>query len=219
MGTPAYNQLYLGRTAKALGNMLHNAVLVYGNDGETFLSRFIQSGIACEIENENPKYTAGMSGAELYLEVIDKTSGNASSAIDSEAFERSDVYWVGWILAHYQGYSGRRFDAILDTVSYSDLLALYNTLHEADIQKAFDVLDSHFVSTESRLKYMRMLCRMTQQELALKSDVSINTIRAYERKSKDLNKAQIHTVMKLACALKCSSDDLIEPVNEDLQDN
>ena len=42
-----------------------------------FLNRFIQSDIAEQFENGNPKYIAGKSGAELFLEVIEKTTGDS----------------------------------------------------------------------------------------------------------------------------------------------
>ena len=51
---------------------------------------------------------------------------------------------------------------------------------------------------------------MTQAELADESGVSLNTIRAYERKSKDLNKAQFDIILKLSKALKCEVSDLTE---------
>ena len=51
---------------------------------------------------------------------------------------------------------------------------------------------------------------MTQEALANESGVSLNTIRAYERKSKDLNKASFDIVMRLAKALKCEVSELID---------
>ena len=51
---------------------------------------------------------------------------------------------------------------------------------------------------------------MTQDELAAESGVSANTIKSYERKSKDLNKAQFDIILKLAKALKCEIFDLVE---------
>ena len=206
----AYSPLYLAKTSRAVGNMLHNAVLEFGIDGEDFLRRFIQSAVAEQIENGNPKYIAGKSGMELYLEVMEKTTGKTYHAEPVESYDRSDVYWVGWMLTHYQWYSGRSFKSILDTVPYIELLGLYGTLHEADIQKSYEVLDAHFTACESRLKTARKHCGLTQEALANESGVSLNTIRAYERKSKDLNKAQIDIVIRLAKALKCDVSDLLE---------
>lgn len=210
MMTHAYSQLYLSKSSRAVGNMLHDAVLEFGMDGTDFLKRFIQSDVASQIENGNPKYIAGKSGLELFLEVMEKTTGKSYDADLIESYDRSDVYWVGWVLTHYQWYSGRSFKNILDTIPYNELLGLYGTLHEADIQKSYEVLDAHFTNSESKLKAVRKRCGLTQEALANESEVSLNTIRAYERKSKDLNKAQFDIIMRLAKALKCEVSDLLE---------
>lgn len=210
MMTHAYNQLYLAKTSRSIGNMLHDAVYEFGMDGADFLNGFIQSGVAEQIENGNPKYIAGKSGLELFIEVMEKTTGENRNIELVESFDRSDVYWVGWMLAHYQWYSGRSFKSILDTVPFDELLGLYGTLHEADINKSYDVMDEHFKQNVSKLKRVRKKCGVTQEQLANESGVSINTIRAYERGSKDLNKAQFDIIMKLAKALKCEISDLTE---------
>mgnify|MGYP004616157345 FL=1 len=144
MITHAYSPLYLSKSSRAVGNMLHDAVVEFGMDGTDFLKRFIQSDLAGEIESGNPKYIAGKSGLELFLEVMEKTTGKSYHAELIESYDRSPVYWVGWMLTHYQWYSGRSFKSILDTVPYEDLLGLYATLHEADIQKSYEVMDAHF---------------------------------------------------------------------------
>ena len=210
MTTHAYSQLYLSKASRAVGNMLHDAVVGFGMDGEDFLKRFIQSDIAEEIESGNPKYIAGKSGLELFLEVMEKTTGKAYDTELIESYERSPVYWVGWMLTHYQWYSGRTFKSILDTVPYNELLGLYGTLHEADIEKSYEVLDAHFEKSESKLKAARKHCGLTQEELARESSVSLNTIRAYERKGKDINKAQFNIVLRLAKALKCDITELLD---------
>ena len=210
MTTHAYSPLYLAKASRAVGNMLHDAVLEFGIDGTDFLRRFIQSDVAEQFESGNPKYIAGKSGLELFLEVMEKSTGKVYHAELVESYERSNVYWVGWMLTHYQWYSGRSFKSILDTVPYNELLGLYGTLHEADIQKSYEVMDAHFSSGESKLKTVRKHCGLTQEALANESGVSLNTIRAYERKSKDLNKAQFDIVIRLAKALKCDISDLLE---------
>lgn len=210
MTTPAYNPIYLSKAAKAVGNMLHDAVLEFGYDGSDFLRLFIQSDIAEQIENGNPKYVAGKSGVELFTEVIERTTGRQIDSAVIETYDRSDVYWVGWVLAHYQWYSGHSFRGILEAVSYDELLGLYDTLHEADVQKSYEVLDAHFDRSESKLKTVRKRCGITQEELAELSGASLNTIRAYERKAKDINKAQADIVVRLARALKCDVFDILD---------
>ena len=210
MMTHAYSQLYLSKASRAVGNMLHNAVLEFGIEGSDFLKYFIQSDIAEQFENGNPKYIAGKSGQELFLEVMEKTTGENYAPNIIKCYERSSAYWVGWMLTHYQWYSGRTFKNILETVSYDELIGLYGTLHEADICKSYEVLDMHMAGSESKLKRIRRYCGLTQEMLANESGVSLNTIRAYERKSKDLNKAQFDIVMKLAKTLKCDVCELYD---------
>ena len=208
--TPAYNPIYLNKAARTLGNMLHDAVLEYGQNGSEFLHQFARSDIAEQFAEGNPKYVAGKSGNELYADVMESTTGTPVVIEVIKTYERSDVYWVGWILAHYQWYSGRSFKEILETVPYEELLALYRTLHEADVQKSYEVLNYRFVLAESRLKSMRRRRNLTQEELADASGVSVNTIRAYERKAKDINKGQVEIVLRLAKVLQCDIEDILE---------
>ena len=210
MTTHAYSPLYLGKASRAIGNMLHDAVLEFGMKGADFLKLFIQSDVAEQFESGNPKYIAGKSGLELFLEVMERTTGETFHAEHVESYERSSVYWVGWMLTHYQWYSSRTFKSILDTIPYDELIGLYGTLHEADIQKSYEVLDAHFAKDESKLKTARKRCGLTQEALANASGVSLNTIRAYERKSKDLNKARFDIVVRLAKTLKCDVSELCD---------
>ena len=206
----AYSPLYLSKTSRTVGNMLHDAVEVYEIPGDEFLRRFIQSDVAAQIECGNPKYIAGKSGLEMCYEVIEKTTGEVYEIEVVKQYDKSPAYWVGWMLTHYQWHSSRSFKSILDTISYDELLGLYGTLHEADIQKSYEVLDAHFEKSEGKLKKIRKHCGLTQEELACESGVSLNTIRAYERKSKDLNKAQMDIVLRLAKALRCNVSELLE---------
>ena len=70
-------------------------------------------------------------------------------------------------------------------------------------------MDAHFAAGESRLKAVRKKCGLTQDALAKASGVPVNTIRAYERKSKDLNKAKADIIMRLTRALRCEISDLL----------
>lgn len=206
----AYSQLYLSKVSRTIGNMLHYAVYVFGFNGAVFLNQFIQAGVAKQIEDGNPKYIAGKSGFELCLDVIEITTKENSDLAPSPNYERSAEYWVGWMLAHYQWYSGKSFKSILDAVSFEECLNLYNPLHEADIHKCYEVMDLHCAKTQSKLKSVRRKCKLTQESLAKNSEVSLNTIRSYERKSKDINKAQLDIILRLSKTLKCEITDLIE---------
>lgn len=64
---------------------------------------------------------------------------------------------------------------------------------------------------KSRLKFMRELKGMTQATLSEKSGVSRRSIQSYEQGLKDINKAQVVTVLQLAEALEC---DVYEIIND-----
>lgn len=62
----------------------------------------------------------------------------------------------------------------------------------------------------SNLKIIRQSNKLSQTQLAELSGVSVRMIQNYEQGNKDINKAQVITVYKLAEALKVSVEDLIE---------
>ena len=93
MTTHAYSQLYLSKASRTVGNMLHDAVIGFGMNGEDFLKRFIQSDIAGEIESGNPKYIAGKSGMELFLKSRKKPQ--ARSAMQNLSKAMREVLLTG----------------------------------------------------------------------------------------------------------------------------
>lgn len=63
----------------------------------------------------------------------------------------------------------------------------------------------------SNLKTIRENRDFSQAKLSEASGVNIRMIQYYEQGFKDINKAQAITVYKLAGALDCGMEDLIEP--------
>ena len=62
----------------------------------------------------------------------------------------------------------------------------------------------------SNLKRIRKSLGMSQSKLSEISGVNVRMIQHYEQGVKDINKAQAITVYRLAEALKCTVEDLIE---------
>ena len=63
----------------------------------------------------------------------------------------------------------------------------------------------------SRLKFMREEKGLSQSELAKASGVPLRNIQAYEQGYKDINKAQVVTVLQLSEALDCNVYEIINP--------
>lgn len=60
------------------------------------------------------------------------------------------------------------------------------------------------------LKEIRKKQRLSQDELSQNSGVNVRMIQYYEQGVKDVNKAQAETVYKLAQALDCAMEDIID---------
>ncbi len=208
----AYDESYLRRARITLGNMLHFAVYDLGVDISVFYENFISSGYAARFGKGEPKVVAGLSGVELAYEVIYKTSGNVCEVKPSVTYDRSPEYWAGWALAYYEWYKNIPFDIINRAVPISEVIRLYNPLHEADIMKFVEVMNERIDKKfkNDRLSRLRTYACMTQKVLGEKSGVSVRMIEQYEQGKKDLNHASAETVYKLSKALGCKMEDLIE---------
>lgn len=208
----AYQEIYLNKAQSILGDAFDYAVNTCDIPGNQFIKLFLASSVCRRIENGEPAYIAGKSGIEIAAEVVYETMGKELTQEPVEKFGRSGEYWIGWAVAYYQWYSGRKFSDIFRVVTYDDLQQMYYTLHEADISKFVDIVDERIrrVYPDTNLKRIRTAYGCTQAELAKSSEVSLRSIQMYEQRNKDINKASVETVYRLAKALGCAMEDLIE---------
>ena len=210
--TRAYREIYLSKAQSALGDAFDYAVNTCNIEGGRFVKLFISSSVSRRMENGEPAVLAGKSGIEIACEVFRETTGEELSGEPQESFERSAEYWIGWAVAYYQWYSGRKYSEIFDALSFDDLQKLYQTLHEADISKFADIADAMLKERfpETNLKRIRTIYGCTQAELSERSGVSLRSIQMYEQRNKDINKAAAETVYRLAKVLGCLMEDLME---------
>lgn len=208
----AYQEIYLNKAQSILGDAFDYAVNTCDISGDKFVKLFLVSSVCRRIENGEPAYIAGKSGIEIAAEVLSETMDKELTQEPAEKFGRSKEYWIGWAVAYYQWYSGRKFSEIFRAVTYDDLQQMYYTLHEADISKFVDIVEERIrlVYPDTNLKRIRTTYGCTQAELAKSSEVSLRSIQMYEQRNKDINKASVETVYRLAKALGCAIEDLIE---------
>ena len=119
---------------------------------------------------------------------------------------------IGWVIAYYQWYSTRSFMDIFNVISFDDLQKIYYPLHEADISKVTDIIDSRIKNyySETNLKRYRVLYGITQAELAKRSGVSLRSIQMYEQQNKNINKASADTLFAISRVLGITMEDRIE---------
>lgn len=210
----AYSELYLDDAMSNLGDMVEYAVCDLGYDPDEFFGWFISSGIAAKFEKGNPKFIVGMSGYELTEAVLAATNVLHIKKEPDYVLFKGREYWAGWILAYYQWEKGLRFeDIVRGGLALSTVMSLY-ILHEADITKFVETADEIILrnksKSSSRLSEIRKARGFTQQKLSDVSGVSLRMIQLYEQKQNDISKAQVNVVIRLANALGCDLEDLID---------
>lgn len=213
--TRAYDEVYLEDAMNTLGSMYDYAVYEANFSLKEIHTMFLQSGIAEQFGKGNPKYIAGMSGAELARSVIGKIYGyDYLLPIAMAPLDRSEEYWTGWILCYYQWYTGKTFARIEEDGLMIDVIcSLYPVLHEAGLEKFVEVADKriedHLNANPSKLQQMRKKRKMTQKELAEKSGVALRCVQLYEQKQQDIARAEVRNILSLASALRCDVTDII----------
>jgi len=210
--THAYREIYLNKAQSVLGDAFDYAINTCGFSGSDFIKLFVASSVSRRLENGEPAYLAGKSGIEIVVDIFSETMGKELPVEPHEHFDRSVEYWIGWAVAYYQWYSGRKYSDIFKVISFDDLQNMYYPLHEADISKFADIVDARIKEyfPETNLKRIRTAYGCTQAELAQRANVSLRSIQMYEQRNKDINKASVDTVYRLAKVLGCTMEDLIE---------
>lgn len=208
----AYQEIYLNNAQAALGEAFDYAVNTCNISGENFVKMFLVSSVSKKMENGESKYITGKSGIEIVREIVLETMDKTLEIEPIESFGRSKEYWIGWALAYFQWYSSRKYSDIFKVVSFNEFELMYYTLHEADISKFVDVINERMIEhfRETNLKRIRTAYVITQSELAKKAGVSLRSIQMYEQRNKDINKANAETIYRIAKALGCAMEDLIE---------
>jgi DNA-binding XRE family transcriptional regulator len=210
----AYDEMYLTDATANLGDMFEYAVNDLGYNGDEFMHMFIISGIGKQFANGNVKYIAGKSGFELADEIIWLIKHTRVGVIPSYREHRSAEYWAGWILAQYQWQYGATFGLVQRLLPFSEVCKMYPMLHEADSTKFFETANAVIRrnSPGTNLRYARENAGLSQAKLAHKASVNLRSIQMYEQRNKDINKAGAMTLAKIARALTCNIEDLLETI-------
>lgn len=208
----AYDKEYLYYAQKILGHMLDFAVNTCDYDIDEYFKMFFASNVCTQFENGNPAYIVGRTGCELVRMVVREIRGIEVQVDDVMYLDKSPEYWMGWALAYYIWLRNCRFVYVLNAISSGEMLAMYDTLHEADVSKFVENvdyrIDLHY--TQPPLTRLRNNCGISQMELSRRSGVNVRVIQSYEQQLRDINKAQLSTVVSLAKALDCNPIDLME---------
>ena len=210
----AYHEYYVQDAMNNLGEMTEYAYYGCNNEVDKALRYFVISGYSDRFQVGDPQVVSGMSGTELYLNVLNKCGITAPESVQAlTRYDADAYYWVGYITAYYQWKMNLAFRTILSVITAADLLRMYPALHTASEERAVMSIDKlyHERSMISRLQTYRKRIGLTQSELSEASGVNIRTLQQYEIGGKDLNKASASSVFALSNILHCRPEDIITP--------
>ena len=209
----AYPETLLPNARSQLADAADYAVVDLGVPIDEFFSLFAASDWARRIERGDRSTLLGISGIELAQNVLAEKTGERNFKTARESLRRTKAYWTGWVLAYYQWESNRTFREIIKALPASTIEQMYGVYHEAPEERfaatADDILREKI--PETRLKRIRSAYGCSQSRLSEMSGVGLRSIQMYEQRRKNINKAEAESVLRLARALGCEIEDIMEP--------
>jgi hypothetical protein len=142
--TCAYDKIYLNNARAVLARMLDFAVYDLGYDIADFFDMFVKSGIAERFEKGDFEILSGKSGVEVAYEVTDICGKNKRNVKPRYTANRSEEYWLGWVLAYFQWETNLTFKEIVKNVPIKEMLLLYTPYHEMDVRQFCDKIKQMF---------------------------------------------------------------------------
>lgn len=208
----AYSELYINTAQNILGHAIDYAIRTLDVDIKTFQDAFLVSPISKQFSKGNPKYVSGINGCELAEMVLDYANIAYFEHEHIMYLDKTNYYWLGWALAYYQWYTNLSFMEIINNISFEEILLMYPKYHEMDIMKFVSAINKRInnKNKETNLKIIRQTFNYSQTQLAIYSNVPIRQIQLFEQKQRDINKTSGITLYKLANALHCNIEDLLE---------
>ena len=202
----AYNEIYLDDAMQTLAEMF--SYVPNARQADVLFQHFVMSGVAYQFGRGNPRYI-NMPPQALFEEV----AGKKMLMIQPYSYGRSSEYWCGFVLAYYQWYTGLGFEQIGRRLPPSRIIAMYNPLHEASMEKFVEIANSIVFQKETNLARYRKTANLSQRELAKYSQVSLRAIQLYEQRQLDINIAPAVKLFQLSRVLGCYIEDLLETNN------
>lgn len=199
----AYNEIYLDDAMQTLAEMF--SYVPNAKQADVLFQHFVMSGVAYQFGRGNPRYI-NMPPQVIFDEVV----RNKMQRNQPYLYGRSPEYWCGFVLAYYQWYIGLSFEKIGRRLPPSRIIAMYNPLHEASMEKFIEVANSIVFQKETNLARYRKTANLSQRELAKYSQVSLRAIQSYEQRQLDINMAPAVKLLSLSRVLGCNIEDLLE---------
>jgi hypothetical protein len=123
--------IMLAGMTDCLAIAVENAVIEWGDTLESFLDKFVASGLADSFSDQLPFVTTGCTGEELVAMVNERVTKLPQNVrISPPSLVYTEYYWVGYALALFTAESGRSIREILAVIPPAEWLRIYPTHHE-----------------------------------------------------------------------------------------
>ena len=208
----AYSEMYVESAQRNLGYAFDYLLDTCELEPASVTDCFIKSGFADLLGKGCCSLITCMGGIELANRIMNRTRPDWVPCEYETRYEPSQEYWAGWALAFYQWYCARSFRDILSKISLHEILSMYHLYHQVSLMQFAEDMETRYRKNvnETNLKLIRQRRGMSQSDLAEKSGVKLRSIQLYEQRVNNIDKAQAHTLFRLAYALGCRIEDLLE---------
>ena len=181
-------------------------------NGDWFAKLFVRSGYAGKFEKKDTSFFNEKSGVEIADEILKKTDQQKFIAKANTTDENSAPFWCGRALAMFQKKSKQHYKDIFSYLLVEDLLEDFDEYKHLDEEALFAQLEKMYNQAQNltKLKKLREQKELSRAQLADCSGVNVRSIRLYEQRQVDINKAQAQTLLKLSQALGCRIEDILE---------
>lgn len=179
-------------------------------ESDEFFDMLNNTNSSDKLYNLDIIYIYGKSSIEIINDIYLANEMKIKTFNNKKLLKSDKYYWLGLVIASYCYGKKISFKEIGKRIKPSQLLKMYNTMHEAPHMKVIDEIDKILNRQESILKHIRQSKNISQSELSILSGVSLRSIQMYEQKKKNISKASFETVKRLANSLSIKMEDLYE---------
>ena len=206
----AYQKSKLNETEYLLGDYFNIAINGYYQSPKKAYKRLLVSKYGNLISKGNSAIISGKTGHELFYDITLETTKTYEIKKNLLLSSNTKEFWAGWILAYLQWATARSFDNIYEILPFERIIKMYYPYHEMDERRFVDDVTNKFFNEKTNLKRIRKRNKLTQKELALKSNVSIRTIQMLEQKQNDVNQTEAINLFNISKILNCKMEDLLD---------
>ena len=145
----SYEQMYLSDVQKNLGFLFQFCLCNLGKSPEELQQDFLSSIIPAQIEFGNPDFLSGKSGLELAFFLYQDIEQEIEKALQEPYCPQAE-YWAGFVVAYTQWKLQIPFSLLLSKYPLERILANYHLMHEADVSKMVDVMQSEIKQASTK---------------------------------------------------------------------